>query len=204
MKTRIGWALGAVLALALVGQLVAYRAMGSAPTAHASWIFEAKTFGEARQKAQAIVLADVIAVEQGDDLVVKVPAEPNGEARYPTQRVSLRVIKGYQGAAKADAVITLFQTGGSMPDVEQTVNGKALPSTAQVLILEGDPLYQVGERYLLLLEPGPRAMLRTISPEGRYRVGGNGTLTAMVDKEATREVHGKSLAHVEKLLVAGR
>jgi hypothetical protein len=36
---------------------------------------------------------------------------------------------------------------------------------------------------MLMLEDGPQGMLRTIAPEGRYRVESNGSVTPMVDTE---------------------
>ncbi len=44
---------------------------------------------------------------------------------------------------------------------------------------EDDPAYQVGERYVLLLQPGRPNMYRIISPEGRYRITGRGLVEPM-------------------------
>ncbi len=66
------------------------------------------------------------------------------------------------------------------------------------VVLEGDPLYKVGEEYVLMLEDGPKGQLRTVSPEGRFKVEKGGKISAMVDSEATREVHGKSVAEFER------
>ena len=66
------------------------------------------------------------------------------------------------------------------------------------IVLEGDPLYKAGEEYVLMLEDGPKGQLRPVSPEGRFKVEKGGKVTAMVDNEATREVHGKGVAELER------
>lgn len=204
MKTRLGWILIGVLSLALVGQVVAYRLQTPASTMRASWTFRPKTLAEARGKATAIVLAEVVTAERGEDLVAPAKGEPNDEDRIPTQRITLKVLKGYKGAAKSGQTLTLFQTGGTVAQAPSRQAGKQPLTTVQQVILEGDPLYRQGEQYLLMLEPGPRGMLRTISPEGRYRVERNGALTAMVDDEATREIQGKALSDVEQTLASAK
>lgn len=150
--------------------------------------------------ARAIVLAEVIAVEQGKDLVVSVEGELNDQDRVPTQRVTLRVIKAYKGGSKANETLTLFQTGGMKAEAPASDSGKELESHAPQVILEGDPLYAMGEKYLLMLEAGPNGMQRTISPEGRYLQQGNGKLKAMVDNDVTREVVGKPAQALEQEL----
>jgi hypothetical protein len=66
-------------------------------------------------------------------------------------------------------------------------------------VLEGDPLYKAGEEFVLLLEDGPRGLLRPVSPEGRFKIE-NGTVKAMVTNAATRGVHGKPVADLEREL----
>jgi hypothetical protein len=200
MKTRFTWISIALLVFALVGQFATYRLQGPTSTAHASWAFHPKSFAEARGRAKSIVLAEVTSVERGEDLVMPVEGEPNGEDRIPTQQVTLKVLKGYKGGAKAGQTLTLFQTGGTVLPPPPPEGTKEAVTDVQQVILEGDPLYQQGEKYLLLLEPGPKGMLRTISPEGRYRHQQNDTLSPMVDNEVTREVRGKTLASIERSL----
>ena len=203
MKTRLWLAATLVLTLAFVGQVLAYRSMSPSPTVHASWAFHPKSLREARERAQSIVLAEVVSVAAGPDIVSKVPAEPNGEARLPTQRITVSVLKSYKGSATAGQQLTLFQTGGTRQNTApMIVNGKELPSNVQQVILEGDPQYQVGEQYLLLLEGGPDNTLRPVSPEGRYRVENGTNLTPMVQGEVAREIHGKGLNNLEQALTA--
>ena len=195
---RIGYALTAMLALLLAGQFAVYRLQQPTTIVQPVWNFQPKNFAEVKNKAQQIVLAQVIKVERGDDIVTKVKGEPNDEDRIPTQKVTLKVAKGYKGAAR-NGTITLFQTGGEVQAPPAPAKGEKEPLfEASQVIFAGDPLYKVGEQYLLLLEAGPQNMQRVVSPEGRYKVEKNGTLTAMVDGEVAKEVKSKRLADVER------
>jgi hypothetical protein len=204
MKTRLWWAMTLVLTLLFGGQLVANQ-LRPAPTLHASWAFQPKNMREARDKAQSIVLAEVVAVAPGDDIVTAAPGESNNEDRIPTQKITMRVIKSYKGDAKAEQQLTLFQTGGTVVAPVEVAEGQKPPlGTLPQVILEGDPLYQAGEQYLLMLESTDKGMLRTIAPEGRYRIGNGGSLEAMVDNDVTKEAKGQSLANIEKTLLVAK
>jgi len=189
----------AVLALAFIGQLVFIGFQEPIATAHASWIFHPNTFDEALAEAKTIVLAEVVSVEKGEDIVMKAEEEPEGEVRTPTQRITLKVITPYSGDVKDGQMLSLFQTGGVVIDetAEEPQEGSEIK--VPVVILEGDPLYKAGEQYLLLLVPGPDDMLRTISPEGRYLVSGN-TLTPMLENEVTNFVRQNGLKELEASL----
>ncbi|MDP9380012.1 MAG: hypothetical protein M3Q29_07665 [Chloroflexota bacterium] len=126
--------------------------------------------------------------------------EPTGEDRIPTQRVTVEVTKAYKGSAKAGQRLELFQTGGAKLPLEAPKDKAGHRVETHQVILEGDPLYKAGEEYLLMLEQGPRQMMRTISPEGRYRIARDSTLTPMVHNEATRGVAAKPVAEVERLI----
>lgn len=202
MKTRIWLATTLVLALAFLGQVAVYQAQRTANTMHASWTFHPKSLREARNRAQSIVLAEVVSVERGEDLVTAAPGEPNGVDRIPTQRVTLNVLKAYRGLTKQGDQLTVFQTGGTVLPPAPAQGAKEPSTDVQQFIMEGDPLYQAGEQYLLMLEPGPKNMLRTISPEGRYRQEKNGALTPMIDGAVAREISGKKLDSLEQTLRA--
>lgn len=192
------WLPAVALALTLAGQVAMRRAEVPTVTAHASWAFHPKNFREARDRAHSIVHAQVVSVEKGDDLVLPVQGEPDGEDRIPTQRVTVRVKKVHKGSTAEGALLTLFQTGGTRLLTRDAKGQPDQSPQAQQVFLEGDPPYEAGEEYVLLLEDGPRGLLRPVSPEGRFKVEKNGTVKAMVDNEATHTVHRKPLAELEK------
>ncbi len=134
----------------------------------------------------------------GPDIVVPQKGEPDGFDYVPTQEVVVQVTKVLKGDAKVGDLLTLSQTGGDL----QT------PSQAKVqrptFVLHDDPFYAAGEQYLLLLDPRPQTpgQFVTISPDGRYLVQQDGTLKAMDPaRPAAREVHGKTLAAMEQMLL---
>ncbi|MCI0395684.1 MAG: hypothetical protein L0332_25090 [Chloroflexi bacterium] len=170
--------------------------------AFASWIYHPETFETAVGDADLIVLANVIAVEAGNDIVHEaIGHEPEGEVRIPTQRITIEVVESYKGETKTGEQLVLFQTGGKRAEIIAQNEDSNQELNSPVMILEGDPLYKVGEQYLLLLVPGPDNLLRTISPEGRYLVEKDGTLTPMVANEATDVVHGKTVDELESVLL---
>ena len=80
---------------------------------------------------------------------------------------------------------------------------KRVNSNVQQVVLEGDPDYRAGEQYLLMLEAGPQAALRPVSPEGWYLVDSRtGALTPMVRNEVTQQLAAQQLAALEPTLRA--
>lgn len=156
----------AVLALGLIGQATIHSSQHSDEVhgdgLHFTWEFYPRSFREARDKATLIVLADVVAVERGPDIVVPVKGLPNDEDRVPMQHVTVKVAKTYRGQAAAGQTVTLAQTGGGT-----------------IGFSEDSPTYKVGERYVLLLRPGRPNMYRIISPEGRLRITAQGLIEPM-------------------------
>lgn len=103
MKTRprlyLWLATTAALALTLVSQLISQhtsQAQGNTTKReiHLTWAFHPETFQEARDRAQLIVLAQVVSVEQGTDLVAPLPQSLTGQDRVPTQRITLQGDQG--------------------------------------------------------------------------------------------------------------
>ena len=206
--TRTNKALiGLIAALAIgAGAQVAVQTRDdheSDATARAVWLFQPKNGAEVRAKSKDIVLAQVVSVKRGPDIVTKQPNEPSGEDRIATSRISVKVLQPYKGAYKAGQTVTLFQTGASMDDPAPPKEGKGNTATskAQHIQLEGDPAYKAGEQYVLMLEAGPAGTQRPVSPEGRYRVDKKtGVLTGVVKNPVTNEIAGKSLKSLEKTL----
>jgi hypothetical protein len=199
MKKQLLWLPAAAFSLLLTGQ-VAYYAFGETPvvSTEASWTFHPKDLAEAQAKAKTIVQGQVLSVAPGADIVTKAPGEPNNEDRIPTQHVKLQVNKVSKGNAKAGQVVDVFQTGGLLAPTGQPSGKQNERVQTHLVLLSGDPLYKVGEQYMLMLEDGPRGMLRTISPEGRFRIESNGSVTPVVDNEVTTSVKGKSLGELER------
>jgi hypothetical protein len=193
------WLPAAAFSLALAGQ-VGYYAFGQPPVVetHASWAFKPKNLAEAQAKAHTIVEGEVVSVAAGADIVTKAPGEPNNEDRIPTQQIKLKVNKVQKGNVKVGQVVDIFQTGGVTLPTGQPDGKQGARLQTHLVLLSDDPLYKAGEQYLLLLEDGPRGMLRSISPEGRYRIESNGTVTPMIDNDVTAVVKGKSLRELER------
>jgi len=203
-KVLVGSALA--LALGAGGQVAMYHHNApAAMTVHASWTFSPKSSMELRTRAASIVLARVVAVNAGPDIITKQAAEPDGVDRIPTSRVTVSVISTYKGSASAGQRLTLFQTGGTTSLPAAPAKGdKSATSHVQQVVLEGDPAYRKGEEYLLMLEAGPEGTLRPVSPEGRYRVdSSNGALTAMVSNEMTKQLTAQRLSALEPSLRTG-
>ena len=201
MKKHLLWLPAAAFALALAGQVGFYRYL-DVPVAetHASWAFAPKDLNDAQAHATHIVEGDVVSVAAGPDIVTPAKGEPNDEDRIPTQHVQLKVTKSYKGNARSGQVLDLFQTGGLAAPTGQPDGKQGARVQTHLVLLSGDPLYKVGEHYLLMLEDGPRNQLRTISPEGRFKIESNGSVTPMVDNAVTAGVKGKALGELQRQL----
>ena len=193
------WLPAAAFSLALAGQ-AAYYGFVETPVVEtdASWAFKPKNLAEAQAKAHTIVEGEVISVAAGQDIVTKAPGEPNNEDRIPTQQIKLRVNKVQKGNAKVGQVVDIFQTGGVALPTGQPDGKQGARIQTHLVLLSDDPLYKAGEQYLMLLEDGPKGMLRSISPEGRYRIESNSVVTPMVDNEVTATVKGKQVGELER------
>src|SRR5262245_38507033 len=200
MKKQLMWLPAVALGLALAGQGAMYWTEDPVLTMTASWRHRPASVDEARDLAQAVVQAEVVSVQADADLVVPAAGEPTGEDRIPTQRVQMRVTKAHKGQMQPGQTLEIFQVGGKLLPTTPPDGKQGARVAAKVMILEGDPLYKPGEQYLLMLEDGPRGLLRPIAPEGRYRIERGGAVTAMVDNDATRTVQGRPLAELERKL----
>jgi hypothetical protein len=166
---------------------------------HASWVDNANTLEEGLDQSDHVILGEVIGLRKGPDLVVRADGEPGDEDRIPTTIVKLKVQKKYKGPLKSREVVELMQTGHSTDAVllpgnpfppaqddnghgqgtgQRSVQGQSKNSprapTAgdwRATILEDDPPYLVGEKYVLFLknlqQPG---MKRVLAPEGRLQI----------------------------------
>jgi len=205
MKKKVLWAVAALLALTVTVLIAAWprylpvmRFLGDAPPREA--------FEEMVNLAELILLADVKSVKQGPDYVVRFEGTTDVD-RVPTQRVTLEVIKVYRGQAAPGQMLTLWQYA-----VGVTWSGIA----PGFMINEDDPVYERGERYVLMLvgptsipeefrphQPEPwqegtyEGIYRVDYPEGRMLLNENGTVTSVLDTFGT---NGKTLAEIEEMI----
>lgn len=186
---------------------------------YASWINLANTLEDGVDQSDDVVVGEVLSVSKGPDIVVAAPGEPSGEDRIPTTRVKVRVEKALKGAPGAE--LELVQTGqgtdaeivppGDVKDQDlKPSHGRSqliVPSGGdqRATILEDDPPYQVGEKYVLLLKnelgdnDQPTGMKVVLAPEGRYQVTKGNKLKPVTQRRgfAPKWV-GRNLADFEK------
>jgi len=202
VKKKLFWAVVVLLVLATAWRLSWPRflpviAMHGDPLPR-------ETFEEMVNHAELIVLADVKSVKDGPDWVV--PSEHPGESfhRTPTQRITLEVVKVYNGDVPHGQIVTLYQGEVGVTRFYQ------FPFPA-FQINENDPVYKRGERYLLMLipvfqpeelkpyqpEPWQEGMFTPVYPEGRMRLNADGTVASVLDTFST---NGKTLEEIEEMI----
>jgi hypothetical protein len=224
-------ALGALLAIQVA--IVYYQNLQPPQRRfHASWIDKADTLAEGLDKSDHVILGEVIELKKGRDLVVSAPGEPGGEDRIETTIVKLKVHKTYKGAP--GEFVELMQTGHSTDAVllpgnpfsaaqdngnvqikgKRGVQGQSKSSPmgptagdSRATILEDDPPYLVGEKYVLFLKDmkqlGASAgaspkMKRVLAPEGRFQITkGDRLKPATTRRGFAPTLIGKPLAEFE-------
>ncbi len=146
---------------------------GGASRAVAFWHERPQTLREAADRSEAIVVARVLRVVAGPDLVVPVEGLEDGVDRIPTQRILVSVERTLRGQLKS-RLVELFRTGDSE------------------FVLAEDPPYAVGERYVLFLTTMERGLYRPIAPEGRLKITPSG-LVPSSEREFMSELRGGSV-----------
>ena len=206
MKKKLLWTIVALLALAVVVLIATWprylpiiRMHGEPP--------EFRSFEEMVNRAELIVLADIKSVKQGPDYVSPIIGTSSTE-HYPTQRITLEVVKIYKGEVAQGQTVTLYQEGVGVTWSRDHAGG--LP---HFIINENDPVYERGERYILMLwpvpigeeikpyqpEPWQKGMFSVVYPEGRLRLNADGTVTSVLDSFGT---NGKTLEEIEAMIAA--
>ena len=164
------------------------------------------SFEEMVNRAELIVLADVKAVQQGPDYVSPIIGTSSTE-HYPTQRITLEVAEVYRGDVAQGQTVTLYQEGVG---VTRSIQGGPWPVFR---INENDPVYERGERYILMLwivpiteevkpyqpEPWQEGMFAVIHPDGRMRLNADGRVTGVLNSFGT---NGKTLKEIEEMIAA--
>jgi hypothetical protein len=182
-------AAAAVLSVALAGAITS--AQDSPPKEApevwgAEWAFRPDGLGEMTERSSAAVLAEVVAVKRGPDLVAGSPTDPGGQFRLPTQRIELRTVRQLEGSAPG--TFTLFKNG------------------SEDLYLEADPLYAVSERYVLFVRrrDASDGTYLPVAPDGRLRVESSGRLKAFIDGPATDRLEGKTVDQADQEVADAR
>lgn len=175
---KIAFIVGALLiGIVVVAALAWHPTSGGdtrAPLTNASsaeWISKAVTVEELMAEADLVVRVRVARSPVTRIVRNQMPIWENGKIvdskldEMPFSDTVMDVVQVYAG--KSPAKITVMQTGGVNP---------ANPGSEMSII--DDPLYQVGEEYILFLvdisndpvqAPG-RELYRTVNPAGRYKV----------------------------------
>ena len=173
--------IGMVLFIAAVfgGAALYFRDTGSVNEAShvstASWVSPSTSVDEVKAEADLVVrvrvvevpvprifrdLSPVIELVNGKDTVVDTQV-----SEVVFSDTMFQVLTTYLG--KSDSQIMVMQTGGPQPD-----NPKNITEMAD------DPLYQVGEEYVLFLvdisgdsvQAPDRTLYRIVNPSGRYQI----------------------------------
>ena len=176
--------------------------------AHGTWYFAPQSFSDITGRATTIVEAQVVSVQAGPDIVTKAPGEPGGVDRIPTEQITLQVQGSDKGTAQTGQTIQVFRTGSNgEPPAPKNPSQQSPPPTvnnARVFMVDGDPAYQPGQKYFLALEAGPNNLLRPVSPEGRYLINSDGTVSAVTDSPVAMGVQGHQLAELKAAATGGK
>jgi len=204
MKKKLYWAVVALLALTVTVLIAAWPRYLPVERMHGE-PDERRSFEEMINRAELIVLADVKAIKQGPDYLA--PVGIDSVNRDPTQRVTLEVVEVYKGDVPQGQTVTLYQEGVGVTR-SRSIQDHPWPVFR---INENDPVYERGERYILMLWPVPiseevkpyqpkpwqEGMFSVFYPEGRMRLNVDGTVTSVLDTFGT---NGKTLEEIEEMI----
>lgn len=146
------------------------------------WDFAPTDLPDLVENSPAIVLAEVTAVREGDDLVFDPPPDGGDGLRVPTQRIDLHLLEAIDGETPAD--FTLFKIGGPGDQPE------------------GSPRFDVGERDLLFVRPrlnpdgtAPAAdgTWVAVAPDGRLEQLPSGELDPVAPDTISSELAGDTV-----------
>lgn len=175
-----------------------------------------KNLREVIRKSQEVVLADVIRVSQGPDFVAPIDGHADEFHRVPSQRIIVQVIKSYNGNTKPGQTLTLYQDSTGITEARPGPNENPEKIFLQV---EGNPLYKVGEQYLLALrlvsipneikqyqpETWEENLMIPTFMEGRILVGKDRSVNvagAPGENDVVRAINGKRLENLESQVAA--
>lgn len=214
LKKALGILCVALTALLLV-QLRVFTRHAPQETWVAHWARNPKSIDETKNLAGQIVRGRVTGIREADDLVMKVPGEPNDTDSIPVEVITLAVEGAYKGTPPA--TVELFHTGLSPLDerdrpipprprgVRAGTLAAHMPLARRTVLLADDPGYALGERYVLFLTDGPTVTVAgtavktqaLVSPEGRYAVTQSGTLVPHSRLPFAGQLRGQKLSVLE-------
>ena len=219
-----------VLVVAAAGLLATFLAQvgihsyQSKPDTFASWRYYPKSVEEARKLSSHVVVGKVAGVRSGR-LQPMDKEKFEEDVSLPAEVVTFRVENTFMGDKVEE--VQLFHTGtgestynrpeprekppeapkGAVPKSQRPP--KPTEEQARPVLLMDDPPYREGESYLLFLMDGPEVAIdgspvktmTIISPEGRYRITANGTLTPVSSREGLPKMfRGKNVKELEAML----
>ncbi|HYI46617.1 MAG TPA: hypothetical protein VE174_14260 [Actinomycetota bacterium] len=137
----------------------------------AVWGFSPDSIGEAENEAETVVVAQAASSAPGT------PITTEDGIVIPTTNTTLEVDTAYKGDALPGEEVVVQQIGGD-----------------GVFATE-DPAYRPGQEYLLMLDPNDEGNVNHIvSPDARYSLRADGTLTATMETSVSASVSGQSLS----------
>lgn len=114
------------------------------------WAERPTSVEELAESSVVVVEAEVVSVDEGDPLVPLDEEDPDGpDSEIPTLEITFQTFSAIKGTPPSTFIVQ--QTG------------------AESRYLEGDPLYTVGERYVLFIRPqeGDTGFWLPVAPDGR-------------------------------------
>ena len=223
---RVFVSLVALLTTTLLVQVAwHYRQKPQTVETFAVWKDNPANIKAAMALAKHVVYGKVASIERAEDLVIKAAGEPGSEVHIPIEVVTIQVEKTLKGSP--GKAIRLFHTGSSVgtpvygradpPDSERPPRPeggvdrpaqvkKPAVEEARTVMIEDDPLYEVGHRYALLLTDGPTVKvrgaamptLRVVAPAGRYFITPENTLVPVAKRGFALQMNGKSVGQFEQ------
>jgi hypothetical protein len=172
-----------LLALAAAGSLaLSLAAFGEDPepepqVATVDWAERPADVAELEQASTAVVEAEVTAIEDGPRLLDPADADDPDQA-IPTQRISFETFSVLEG--QMPATFKLFKSDD--------------------LHLQGDPLYEVAETYVLFLEPrdGEPGTYVPSAPDGRLELDAQGEADPVIAGPVAQELEGQTPEQIEQ------
>lgn len=183
-RTLVALASAAVISLgsSLAIQASAQQAEQEAPpqVAQVVWDFRPDSVGELARGSASMVYAEVRDIRAGEPLVADADGHPEGD-QTPTQRITLDTVRHLQGK-ELPSSFELFRTG------------------SEQLQLEGDPPYELGERYVLFVtekqdEPGTYI---ASAPDGRLLEDARGRLEPLIEGPVGEQLDGDTPREAER------